>query len=93
MRVVQGSQLLTAPVPSQCVTGGYEVVLQVTGDPLSVLRGYGAEFAARWISSEGDLRGDDEFVVVRRLAAGGGILEAVAVLGPPTFVLVHRCND
>ena len=93
VRVVDGSRLLGDPVPATCETGGYEAVLEVAGDPLPVMRGYAAQFAEAWKTAGGDVRADDRYAITRFVSAGGGGLDAVAVLGEPTYVLIHRCND
>jgi hypothetical protein len=92
VRVVQGSTLAAAPIPSGCATGGYLAVLQVTGEPAPVMQAYQQQFTDAGFGSEG-LTGDDEALRVSAETAGGGQLAAVAVVGDPSYVLLERCND
>ena len=89
LRVIEGSRLVDEPLP---MAGGigYEAVLEVTGDPLTVMRGYAAEFGRE---HEGDLWGDDRALVARYWSAGGGSPAAVAVIGDPTFIRVTYGYD
>jgi hypothetical protein len=92
VRVVEGSGLIAEPIPSECVTGGYIAVLQVTGDLLPVLRGYGDQFRAAGFGPE-RLVGEDDEPRIDAGTAGGGILTAVGMAGDPSHVLLERCND
>ena len=92
VRVVEGSTLISEPIPSTCTTGGYLAVLQVTGDLLPVMRGYGEQFAADGFEPA-ELVGDGNELLLEGHQAGGGSLSAVGVAGDPSHVLVRRCND
>ncbi len=93
LRVVEGSALVTDPLPSGCVTGGYLAVLEVTGDLMPVMRGYLEQFTdTRAFTSEG-LVGDEDEPAVSASAAGGGTLSARGLAGDPSYVLIERCND
>lgn len=89
LRVIEGSRLVDEPLPTAGGIG-YEAVLEVTGDPLTVMRGYAVEFGRE---HEGDLRGDDRVLVARYESAGGGYPAAVAVIGDPTFIRVTYGYD
>ncbi|MGY2127278.1 hypothetical protein [Blastococcus sp. SYSU DS0617] len=93
LRIVEGSELITDPLPSRCTTGGYLAVLEVTGELMPVMRGYLEQFTdTTGFTSEG-LVGDEEEPRVLAGAAGGGLLNALGVAGDPSYVLVERCND
>ncbi len=93
IRVVEGSALISAPVPAECGTGGYVAVLQVTGELTPVLRGYQEQFTGAGFGSADGLTGDDGVLRISTSAAGGGTMSAVAVVGDPSYVLLERCND
>ncbi|MDT0275745.1 hypothetical protein [Blastococcus goldschmidtiae] len=93
LHIVEGSELVTDPLPSGCTTGGYVAVLEVTGELMPVMRGYLEQFTdTTGFTSEG-LVGDDEEPRVIAEAAGGGSLNALGVAGDPSYVLIERCND
>jgi hypothetical protein len=92
VRVVEGSTLISDPIPSECGTGGYIAVLQVIGEPAPVLRGYEAQFLDAGFGSPG-LTGEDGELRVVASTAGGGMLSAVGAGVDPSFVLLERCND
>ncbi|MGY1754507.1 hypothetical protein [Blastococcus sp. SYSU D01042] len=93
LRIVEGSELLFDPLPSECATGGWIALLRVTGDLLPVMRGYAEQIdAMRAFTTEG-LVVDEEQAFVSASAAGGGDLGAVGVAGEPSYVLLSRCND
>ena len=89
--VVEGSELVFDPFPSECLTGGYVAVLRVTGELAPVLRGYDRQFLEVVSSSEGLLQDGDEVVVPAEEAGGGGF-SAAGVAGDPSYVLIERCN-
>ena len=93
IRVVEGSALISEPLPVECVTGGYVAVLRVTGELTPVLRGYQEQFTSGGFGSGEGLSGNDDELRVVTSAAGGGSLYAVAVPGDPSHVLIERCND
>ena len=91
LHVVEGSELLLDPFPSECLTGGYVTVLRVTTELAPVLRGYDRQFLGAVSSSEGLLWDGDE-VVVGAEEAGGGGYSAAGVAGDPSYVLIERCH-
>lgn len=93
VRVVEGSQLVSEPLPARCITGGYVAVLEVTGDLMPVMRGYEEQFTAMQAFTSDGLVGSDDEPRVWASAAGGGDLSAIAVAGDPSYVLIERCND
>jgi hypothetical protein len=92
IRLVEGSELLFEPLPSECATGGYLAMTEVTGDLAPVMRGYAEQFAEARFEGMG-LVGDDDALFVGSSAAGGGTLTALGVAGDPAYVLLERCND
>jgi hypothetical protein len=92
VRLVEGSELLSVPFPSTCITGGYVAVVQVTDDLLPVMRGYVEQFTEAGFTGEALVGSEDEPLVVAS-AAGGGDLSAIGVAGDPSHVLIERCND
>lgn len=93
LRVVDGSELLFDPLPSECATGGWVAMLRVTGELLPVMRGYAEQIdAMRAFQGEG-LVGEEQNPRVGASAAGGGDLGAVGVAGDPSHILISRCND
>jgi hypothetical protein len=93
VRVVEGSALISEPLPPECATGGYVAVLQVTGELPPVLRGYEEQFRTVGFGNVEGLIGNDDVLRLATEAAGGGTLSAVAVVGDPSYVLLERCND
>jgi hypothetical protein len=90
VRLVEGSALLGEPIPFLCGTGGYLAVLHVSGDPDAVFRGYTAQFEQDF---DGEVSGDGEVLTASYTSAGAGTLDATAVLGEQTYLLIARCND
>lgn len=93
LRVVEGSELVTDPLPSGCTTGGYLAVLEVTGELMPVMRGYLQQFTRTTAFTSEGLVGDEEEPRAFADAAGGGSLSASGVAGDPSYVLIERCND
>lgn len=93
LRVVEGSELVTDPLPSDCITGGYVAILRVTGELLPVIRGYLEQFLGTTAFTSEGLVGDADQPRVVASAAGGGTLIAVGVAGDPSYILIERCND
>jgi len=92
IRMVEGSELVFDPLPSECATGGYLAMLEVTGSLVPVMRGYAEQFADARFQGMG-LVGDDDALFVGTSSAGGGTLSALGVAGDPSYVLIERCND
>jgi hypothetical protein len=93
LRIVEGSELLFDPLPSECATGGWIAMLRVTGDLLPVMRGYAEQFESMRAFQTDGLVGDEEQPSVYSSAAGGGDLSAVGLAGDPAHILIGRCND
>ena len=93
LRVVDGSELVFDPLPSECATGGWVAVLRVTGDLLPVMRGYAEQIDSMRAFSPAEVVGDEQNPSVGASAAGGGDLGAVGVAGDPSHILIGRCND
>ena len=93
LRVVEGSELVTDPLPSHCTTGGYLAVLQVTGDLVPVMQGYLEQFTGTTAFTGEGLVGSEDEPRAYTSAAGGGNLDAIGVAGDPSYVLIERCND
>ena len=81
LRVVEGSELVTDPLPSGCTTGGYLAVLEVTGELMPVMRGYLQQFTRTTAFTSEGLVGDEEEPRAFADAAGGGSLSASGVAG------------
>ena len=91
--IVEGSELVFDPLPSECATGGWVAMLRVTGDLLPVMRGYAEQIDAMRAFDPAEVVGDERTPSVGAHAAGGGDLGAVGVAGEPPYVLIDRCND
>ena len=87
LRLVEGSRLLDDPVPNEVLA--YYAVLEVTGDPAAVMRGYAAQF----IDGEATLRGDDHQIVASLHQAGAAHITIQAILEEPVFLLVTYRYD
>jgi hypothetical protein len=90
VRLVEGSVLLGEPIPYLCGIGGYLAVLHVSGDAEAVFRGYTAQFEQDF---QGEVLGDDEHLLASYWEAGAGTLDATAVRGNETYLLIDRCVD
>ncbi|SDF83500.1 hypothetical protein SAMN05660662_3564 [Blastococcus aurantiacus] len=93
LHVVEGSELVSVPIPATCITGGFVAVLQVTDELMPVMRGYLQQFTGMTAFTSEGLVGSDDEPRVWASAAGGGDLTAVGVAGDPSYVLIERCND
>jgi hypothetical protein len=94
----EGTTMLAPAGPAWCVTGGYNAVLRVEGEPDEVVAGYAAQFDE--LGFDGDVtRSTFEgrgIRAARHTTAGGGNLDAIVVTGEgdePTLLLISRCND
>ena len=87
LRVVEGSRLLADPLPNERV--GYRAVLQVTGDPAAVMRGYAAQFK----DGATRLLGDDHEILASLDQAGGAHITLHAMLGDPAYILISYDYD
>lgn len=93
IRVVDGSRVLFDPLPSDCSTGGYVAMLQVTAELAPVMRGYQKQFTdARFQDGLMGIVGDEDEFFIDTTNAGGSYLGAVGVVGQPSYVLITRCN-
>lgn len=96
--VERGSRVVAPYGPAGCGTGGYSVVLSVDGDPESVVTRYLNQFEDRGYVGElkaGAFEGRRSVAALSG-AAGGGDLQAIAVVGDAgdaTYMLLYRCND
>ena len=90
LRLVEGSELLFDPIPTRCDAGSFIAILRVTGDLVSVLRGYRERFDESGFTTEA-LMGDEEKPRLWGGLAGGGDLTAAGARGDPSFILVERC--
>ena len=87
LRIVEGSRLLVDPLPNGGV--GYYAVLQVTGDPAAVMRGYVTQFK----DGATRLLGDEHEILGSLAQAGGAHITIRAVLEDPTVILVSYGYD
>ena len=93
VRVVEGSAVIADPLPWDRGTGGYVAVLQVTGELIPILRRYQDQFTSDGFASVEGLTGNDDVMRVSTWTAGGGTLDAVAVAGNPSYLMIERYND
>jgi hypothetical protein len=87
LRVVEGSRLLADPLPNEGI--GYRAVLQVTGDPATVMRGYAAQFK----DGATRLLGDEQEILASLDQAGGAHITLHAMLGEPAYILITYDYD
>ena len=87
LRLVEGSRLLDDPLPNE--SSAYYTVLDVTGDPAAVMRGYAAQFT----DGETTLGGDDHQIVASLDQAGGAHITIQALLEEPVLLLVTYLYD
>jgi hypothetical protein len=87
LHLVEGSRLLGDPLPAGAI--GYSAVLQVTGDPAAVLRGYAAQFKDGAITLVGDASGKRATLD----QAGGAHITIEATVGDTSFIRVSYSYD
>jgi hypothetical protein len=87
LRIVEGSRQIGVPLPNEAI--GYQALLEVTGDPPAVMRGYAAQFR----DGATTLRGDERSIVGTLEQAGGAHITIRAMLGEPSFIRVSYSYD
>jgi hypothetical protein len=97
-RFEPGARLVGPPSSIGSVTGGFEMVLEVTGDPQRVVDGYRAQFERAGFSPVRSPFGDDVSGTgpsARMTQSGGGEVSAVTVDGADgrRFLWLARAND
>jgi hypothetical protein len=96
--VAEGSRALAPVMPSRSGNGGYEVIIEITGDTADVLADYASQMR-RWeleFESETYRALDHEVRSLFGSGAGAGQVELIAVIGQgaePTYLRITRGRD